>query len=222
MVYWIYQSMDKEGVTMRSCPKCGSYLPEGKLFCPACGRLNAGVSKSARESTHSEKARTHARIREEQNIVKRETWKFTKTDHPYQGNTYEQHRSHDPRSKDYYKSKFEQAERALPEKNQRVICAASYFGFFFFLPLLLLPNSQYAKFHANQGLVLFVVNIVVSLFAEILEATFGAVFGVIAAIPPLLMVYGAYNALTGKMTPLPFVGQIKLIKEEDTRFGGRR
>ena len=207
---------------MRSCPKCGSYLPDGKVFCPACGRLNVAVSQSARESTHSEKTRTYTRIREAQNLVEREKWKRTTTNHPYQGNTYEQHRSHDPRSSDYYRSKFEQAERGLPEKNQQIICAAAYFGVFFFLPLILLPHSRQGKFHANQGLVLFIFNIVVSLFAEIAADIFGLPLSIIAAIPPLLMVYGAYNAYRGQMKSLPLIGQIQLIRDDTSGFGGRR
>lgn len=207
---------------MKYCPKCGSYVPDGKILCPACGRLNVGVSGSARESVRSERTRTHNRIREAHNEVKRDVWLSPKQKNPYQGYTYEQHKSHDPRSKDYYKSKFEQSRNELPEINQRMICAAAYFGFFFFLPLILLPNSKQGKFHANQGLVLFITNILIGVFTGVLSAIFGDLIEIIAAVPPMLMVYGAVNAYRGNMTELPLIGKIRLIDDENNMFGGRR
>jgi len=196
---------------MRSCPKCGSYLPEGKVFCVSCGRPNIAVSKNSVQRTQSEKRQTYARIRDSKMKSEQGFGGFLKNNHPYQGNTYEQHKSHDPRSKDYYKMKYEKGDTVLPEGSQRIICAAAYFGVFFFLPLILLPNSREGKFHANQGLVLFVFNIICSLFGSILSSVFGAFFEIVAVLPPILMVYGAANAYRGNMTELPFIGKIRLI-----------
>lgn len=207
---------------MNSCPKCGSYIPDGKFLCPACGRMNIGTTKSARDSIHSERARTMGRIRSAQSEVKRDAWLKPKENNPYQGHTYEQHKSHDPRSKDYYKSKFEKSASTLPQINQRIICAAAYFGFFFFLPLILLPNSREGKFHANQGLLLFIFNIVCSIFGSIFSSIFGSLFEIISVLPPILMVYGAANAYRGNLTELPFIGKIRLIDDENNMFGGRR
>lgn len=207
---------------MRTCPKCGSYVPEGKILCPACGRLNLGVSGNAHESIRSERTRTYGRIREAQKEVKRDAWLTSKQKNPYQGHTYEQHKSHDPRSKDYYKPKYEQSSSGLPENSQNLICAAAYFGFFFFLPLVLMPNSKVGKFHANQGLVLFICNILLGVFAGIISSMFGEFFEIISAVPPMLMVYGAVNAYRGNMTELPVIGKIQLINDENNMFGGRR
>lgn len=206
---------------MRTCPKCGSYLPDGKILCPACGRLNIGVSENARENVRSERVRLHTRIREAHEEVKRDTWLTPKQKNPYQGHTYEQHKSHDPRSKDYYKPKYEYGTSDIPENVQNLICAAAYFGFFFFLPLVVMPNSQKGKFHANQGLVLFICNIVIGVFTGVFSSLFGELFDLIAVIPPMLMVYGAANAYRGNMTELPIIGKIQIIKDNDM-FGGRR
>jgi len=206
---------------MNSCPKCGSYIPDGKLLCPACGRMNIGTSKSARDSIHSERARTMGRIRNAQSEVKRDAWLRPKEENPYQGHTYEQHKSHDPRSKDYYKPKYEKNSTSLPEASQRIICAAAYFGVFFFLPLLLLPNTKEGKFHANQGLILFIFNIVCSILGSSLSSVLGGVFEIVAVLPPILMVYGAANAYRGNMTELPFIGKFRLINDNNM-FGGRR
>lgn len=206
---------------MNSCPKCGSYIPDGKLFCPACGRVKVGMVKTARDSVHAERARTMGRIRDAQQVVKRDAWLNPKEHNPYGGGTYEQHKSHDPNSKDYYKPKYEPAAPAQSEQTQNLICAAAYFGFFFFLPLVLMPNVPKAKFHANQGLVLLIFNIVIGIVSGILVSVMGTFFEIFAAIPPLLMVYGAANAFRGYMKELPLIGKIQIINQDNHRFGGR-
>lgn len=206
---------------MKTCPKCGSYVPDGKILCPACGRFNIGVSGNARDHIRSERVRTHTRIQDAHDEVRRDAWLIIKQKNPYQGHTYEQHKSHDPRSKDYYKPKYEQSTPQVPDYAKNIICAAAYFGFFFFLPLVLLPDSKEGKFHANQGLVLFICNILVGVFTGVLSAMFGDLLEIIAAIPPVLMVYGATNAFKGNMTELPIIGEIQLLNDHDM-FGGRR
>ena len=210
---------------MRTCPKCGSYLPDGKLLCPACNRPVVGAAGDHRQRTAQEKNRTHSRISESMKTVKRDTWTAGERTHPYSGNTYEQHKSHDPRSKDYYRSKHEPSSSDLSPQAQRVVCAAAYFGILFFLPLVLMPNSKEGRFHANQGLLVFIVNLIVGSVANILAISITDFFEIFAAIPPILMVYGASNAYKGNMTELPVIGKIRLIGDDNqhyTNLGGRR
>ena len=153
--------------------------------------------------------------------VKRDAPFAKESKNPFAGGTYEQHKSHDPRSGDYYKSKHD-TSAAMPDKTKRIFCAAAYFGFFFFLPLIALPDSKEAKFHANQGLVLFLLNLVVSGIGATASATLvsmaelGSVFTILEVLCPLLMVYGAVNAYQGKMTELPLIGKIKILKGYDS------
>lgn len=204
---------------MRSCPKCGSYLPEGKAFCQACGRLNLAVTKSARDSLHSEKVRTHTRIQNVKREVERDAWRTRKQDHPYQGDPYEQHQSHDPYSPGYYRPKSEGtgAEQSQ-QMGVRIICAAAYFGVLFFLPLVLLRGSKEGKFHANQGLNLFLLNLVLGA----LTAGFLGISYLFDLISIPLMIYGVSNALRGKMAELPVIGKLRLIKDDENGLGGRR
>ncbi len=195
---------------MRNCSKCGSYVPEGKKFCVACGRPAIGAAETHRERISQERSRTHTRISDARKEVGREAWTMPRGNHPYAGNTYEQHKSHDPRSRDYYKSKYEATSL---NQYERIICALAYFSIFFFLPLVLLPNSKAGRFHANQGLVLFLANILLTAFNIGLS-----VFGI------FLMAYGVYNALQGKMQELPVIGKFRLIQTDGGQppFGGRR
>ena len=196
---------------MRSCPKCGSYVPDGKVLCPVYGRLNIGLSKDMRASTLSEKRRTTARLNASVREVKRDAPFVKQNRNPYAGGTYEQHKSHDPHSADYYKSKHDEGA-AIPDKTKRIFCAAAYFGFFFFLPLIALPDSEDAKFHSNQGLVLFLFGLVLGGIADAAAVALGNVFEVLAIAYPLLMVYGASNAMKGNMTELPLIGKLRILK----------
>ena len=199
---------------MRSCPKCGSYVPDGKIFCPACGRLNVGLSWDMHTSTLVEKRQTSARINSAMREVKRDAPLMRPKNNPYAGGTYEQHKSHDPSSRDYYKSKYDD-RAASSDMSKRILCAAAYFGFFFFLPLIALPDSEEAKFHANQGLLLFLFGILLDGIASAVSIVFGAVFEVLVVLHPLLMVYGASNAIRGYMTELPLIGKIRILKGND-------
>lgn len=196
---------------MNTCPKCGSYIPDGKILCPACGRLNIGATKSARDSVHAERARTMGRIRDAQQEVKRDAWLSPKENNPYRGGTYEQHKSHDPNSKDYYKPKYERSAPMHTEQTENLICAAAYLGVFFFLPLVLMGDSPKGKFHANQGLILFIFNVVVGIISGMLSAITGSVFDILTVVPAMLTVYGAVNAFRGYMTEIPLIGKIRII-----------
>ena len=195
---------------MRECPKCGSYVPEGKLFCTACGRISVGLLKGAHDSTLSEKRRTTVKLEDD---IRKATVRKGKNN-PYAGGTYEQHKSHDLNSTDYYKSKQESGQ-SVPDMTKRIICAAAYFGIFFFLPLVAMPGSEEAKFHANQGLVLFLFGIALGAISAGTSLVLGSMFEVLVVIHPLLMVYGASNAFKGNMTELPLIGKLRILKGYD-------
>lgn len=205
---------------MRDCPKCGSYVPEGKLLCPVCGRLSIGLSASASDRVRSERKQTHTRISNGFREVLRDAPLQKRGNHPYAGGTYEQHKSHDPNNRDCYRPRYEtsSSDQSL---NQRILCAAAYFGIFFVIPLIALPYSKEAKFHANQGLVLLIFNVLLGMVVGTVSSLFGDVFDILNVIYPLLMVYGASNAMKGKQTELPVIGKLRLIKD-DSSFGGFR
>jgi uncharacterized membrane protein len=96
------------------------------------------------------------------------------------------------------------------EKN-KVFGILAYIGILFLVPLLAAPDSKFAKFHANQGLILFLAAIAVNVvwIVPILGWIVGF-FGWIAVL--VLAVMGIVNAASGKMEKLPIIGDIELIK----------
>ena len=88
-------------------------------------------------------------------------------------------------------------------EGNKALAALSYLSVLFALPYIFTPNDQYAKFHAKQGLKLFVFGIL----ADMLAALIG--FGWVVTLLRLYLIYkGMSNALSGKMEPLPWIGTI--------------
>lgn len=111
--------------------------------------------------------------------------------------------------------------------NNKVYAVLSYIGFLVLVPLIAAPNSKFARFHANQGLVLLIgevaYNIVrnVLLFvlsavlfgpARILYTVVKAVTGILSLAFAVLSILGIINAAQGRAKDLPVVGKIHLLK----------
>jgi uncharacterized membrane protein len=95
------------------------------------------------------------------------------------------------------------------EKN-KVFAILAYFGILFVVPLLAAKESRFAMYHANQGLILFLASVAVSIVASI---PFVGLIAILAG-PVLLvfMIMGIINAAGGQMKPLPLIGDISILK----------
>lgn len=84
--------------------------------------------------------------------------------------------------------------------------------FIFFLPLILAPKSSFAKYHANQSLVLLIAWIAVMVFVAIVPVI-GWILSPLAGIFILVLwIMGIINAAQGAQKPLPLIGTITIIK----------
>jgi uncharacterized membrane protein len=106
-------------------------------------------------------------------------------------------------------------------ETNKVFGILAYLGILWLVPLLAAKNSPFARYHANQGLVLFIVEFAVLIVLQIIEYTFDmiglsfisfllgslVVLGILA-----LVIIGIINAAAGKCVPLPVIGKFKLIK----------
>ena len=95
-------------------------------------------------------------------------------------------------------------------QTNKVWAALSYVGILFILPLLVNGGqSRYAKYHANQGFILFLANIVVGIARASLGKipVLGAVLSAVLSLASLaLMIIGIINAANGKAKQLPLIG----------------
>ncbi|MCK8060415.1 MULTISPECIES: DUF4870 domain-containing protein [unclassified Fusibacter] len=95
------------------------------------------------------------------------------------------------------------------EKN-KVLAALAYL--LFFIPLIACPEDEFAKFHANQGLILFIIvmaNSIVMPWIPILGWIAMPIIGIASFV---LFIIGIINALNSQKKELPFVGGFKILK----------
>ena len=126
-------------------------------------------------------------------------------------------------------------EKEDAAKNKKISIIA-LFGITFWVPFVFSPQSRYARYYGNQGLIMFIMSIPFSLlylmFSGIVgvactqQATVGSsgaslsIFGIIMDIVffaicyaiPIFMLYNAIkNILAGKAKDLPFFGFMRLV-----------
>ena len=90
---------------------------------------------------------------------------------------------------------------------EKLISAASYFWILFFLPLVLIPNSSYGRFHANQALLNLLLGIVFGILSSVL---LGWLFKLIIA---FFWAWGVVTALMGLEKPFPVIGNINILNK---------
>ncbi|MGN1340022.1 MAG: hypothetical protein ACI4WS_06990 [Oscillospiraceae bacterium] len=108
------------------------------------------------------------------------------------------------------------------DSNDKAYGILGYIGFLFIIPLVA-GKTEFTRFHANQGLVLFITDIVLSIAIGIINAVLGLIpiigailGGVLSGVLGLailaLMIVGIVHAAQGEMKPLPVIGGIQIIK----------
>ena len=113
------------------------------------------------------------------------------------------------------------AEEELQQK--KLICAIAYiFGILFFLPLIMYPKDDFARFHANQSLAILLIvvigEVVFGIFGAIFKgvAFLGTLFGIICAVFGLVMLIACIAAIVGVVRgdkfALPLIGKFKILK----------
>ena len=60
-------------------------------------------------------------------------------------------------------------------QDAKIWSVLAYFGILFFLPLVAVPNSAYGKFHANQGLILLIFYVTLTVASWLVQAVLGII-----------------------------------------------
>jgi uncharacterized membrane protein len=96
-------------------------------------------------------------------------------------------------------------------EDNKVIAALAYI--IFFLPLIVAKDSEFGKFHANQGLILLLLGFAVSIVGTIIPFIGWFIIAPIGGLVVLVLgILGIVNALNGVEKELPIIGSIKLLK----------
>lgn len=141
-----------------------------------------------------------------------------------QFNANQQFRQAQPKdtASDYYgKQPYIPAATDAGANKGLAIC--SYFGLLWIVTLITAKNSPFARFHANQSILVFITTIVLNVAVRIFNAILIiiswrfytitrllslAVGGVCLA----LMIFGIVSAAQGKMKEIPLLGQFHIVK----------
>ena len=95
--------------------------------------------------------------------------------------------------------------------DNKVMAVLAYFGLLFLIPLLAAKESKFARFHTNQGIVLFIVSIIASIISVI--PIIGWIIGGLAGLCTfILFILGIANAVQGKAKDLPLIGSFRILK----------
>lgn len=101
----------------------------------------------------------------------------------------------------------------------KLVCSLAYiFGILFFLPLIMYPDDDFARFHANQSLAILLVVIVGEIIFGVLSVipavgvVFKALCGVFGLIMLVFCIFGIVGVVKEEKNELPFIGKIKLFK----------
>lgn len=118
-------------------------------------------------------------------------------------------------------------------KKNKLMAVLSYLGILVFVPILSAPKSKYARFHANQGLCLLILDVIyyiINTLSSFIKVTQRASWGYTYKITPwyvtlpvwaigvfvlVLSIIGIVNAATGKAKKLPLIGNFKILKDID-------
>lgn len=108
------------------------------------------------------------------------------------------------------------------QSNTILFSILSYIGILWLIPLLVEKNDKVVRFHVNQGIVLFIFDIIGSIAVGILSAIFvfipvisffvvviASLFGILCFI---LMIIGIVNAANKSEKPLPIIGKFQVLK----------
>ncbi|MFR1105927.1 MAG: hypothetical protein ACLSD3_14140 [Acutalibacteraceae bacterium] len=112
-------------------------------------------------------------------------------------------------------------------EDNRVFAALSYLGLLILIPIFCARRSYFARFHANQGLILLLCTVAYTVVTRIVTRVLDILFGGFLSIIPgafslvttalgiiffVLLILGVVNAATGRARELPLIGRFRLLR----------
>ncbi len=108
-------------------------------------------------------------------------------------------------------------------QQNKVMAVLAYLGILVLIPILAAPNSKFARYHANQGLVLVIVGVAYTILNTIITSVFyvvswglgsiiSSLLGLASLVFVILAILGIVNAASGKAKELPVIGKITILK----------
>ena len=190
---------------MPFCGNCGTKFDDGLRFCPGCGAPTGAQPQQPRQPQAYEQLR------------QAQSW-----EQPMQAQPYEQQQYRQPYGAPVVPGSRSRDDNRDAEENKAMAILA-YFGPLVLIPIFAAKESPFARYHANQGLVLAIACFAFSIVYGILSAILAVISWRLAFIGSLLLslvglvftvlaIIGIVNAAQGRKRELPIIGGIRILK----------
>ena len=202
---------------MAFCQNCGTQLNEGSKFCPNCGtpmQMESGAASALQEGNPVavEAAATEPMQAAAGSVAVLE--KDVAPAAPAQEQPAPQQGAYQQPVQGYVPSE------AQMKKGMAIL---AYFGILFLIPLFAAKNDPFARYHTNQGLVLFIFMVIFNILSNVLTNILieispmltlivSGVFGILTLLLCIFALIGIIRAAKGQMKPLPIIGGIRILK----------
>lgn len=97
------------------------------------------------------------------------------------------------------------------QKN-RAMGILAYISLLVLAPIFGAKESAFARFHANQGLVLFIVEVICSILSGIFGGILGFIVWAVQVVCFVFSIMGIVSASKGQCRILPIIGGIQILK----------
>lgn len=181
---------------MAYCNNCGAYIPDGQTKCLACGYNPAEQAQAEQKKSASEYQKER---KEERKQAEQDRRRKIEEDRRWAEQEYARRRKE---KADAFAAKTERAVDKAVSSSNKLFSILSYISFLWILPFLLCPEDEFARFHAKQGLALFVFGAM----ADVLNFM-QPIGGVLTLIRIFLVIKGISNAANGRTERLPWIGK---------------
>lgn len=189
---------------MLVCNKCNAGVADGAKFCPECGApIEAAAQMPQGEPQKSQQIpQGNAQAQQFQQMP--------------QGNAQAQQFHQIPQGNG-------QAQRTQNSDVEQYKWAAilSYISILVLIPIFAARESKFARFHANQGLVLFLITLAWRIVQTIIDSILLTISWRLLFVTKILdlayigilvfAIIGIVNAANGEEKELPYIGKIKIL-----------
>lgn len=108
-----------------------------------------------------------------------------------------------------------EAKESADEKADNTLMGVlSYLSILVLIPLILRKESDFVRFHANQGLILFIGEVILGILTSVFSwvPVLPIVLGLLNIVFFVFSIIGIINVVNEKKEELPLIGKIRIIK----------
>lgn len=200
---------------MTHCNNCGQPVTGNEAFCPSCGAPIAQAQAPPQQAPPPPGGQGY-----------QGQAPYQQAPPPPQGQGYQGQAPYQqpPSGAPAFLATADTTGQYDPQDIQqnKAMAILAYIGLLVLVPIFAAKESRFARFHSNQGLILFIVDVALGILIAVLSAIFLAISWRLVFISTILNllwlpmlglhILGIVNAANGHAKELPLIGKFKLIK----------